>query len=111
MHISPWPKKIGIDEHFFKRNLRSVDRERQFVTMVVDQKNKKLKEVINSRRGDELEAALAYIPGRENVEWASIDMSDFIEVSFVASFQTRPSSPTAASPMLASKASTARQSS
>jgi transposase len=85
MHVSPWPKKVGIDEHFFKRNLRSNDRERQFVTMVVDQKNHRLKEVVNSRKGDELEAALAHIPERENVEWVSIDMSDSYR-SFVRRF-------------------------
>jgi transposase len=85
MHVHPWPTKVGIDEHFFKRNLRSNDRERQFVTMLVDQRNGRLMEVVNSRKGDELEAALAYIPGRENVQWVSLDMSDSYR-SFVRRF-------------------------
>src|SRR5690606_26587764 len=32
-----WPNKIGIDEHFFRRN-KSLD-ERQFVSMIVDHSN------------------------------------------------------------------------
>lgn len=74
MHLYPWPTRIGIDEHLFKHepklNLR------RFVTMVVDHKNKRLMEVVHGKAADELAAALAHIPGRENVQWVALDMSD-----------------------------------
>lgn len=71
--LYPWPTKVGIDEHFFRRGK---DGFRDFVTVVVDQKNHRLMEVADGRTGAELEAALAYIPGRENVRTVTIDMSD-----------------------------------
>jgi transposase len=71
--LYPWPPKLGIDEHFFRRGK---DGFRDFVTVVVDQKNHRLMEVVNGRTGAELEAALADIPGRENVRTVTIDMSD-----------------------------------
>jgi len=69
----PWPVKIGIDEHFFRRGN---DGFRDFVSMIVDQKNHRLMEVVEGRTGAELEAALAHIPGRHNVRVAAIDMCD-----------------------------------
>ena len=60
--LYPWPTKVGIDEHFFRRGK---DGFRDFVTVVVE-----------GRTGLELEAALAHIPGRENVRTVAIDMSD-----------------------------------
>ena len=71
--LYPWPSKVGIDEHFFRRGK---DGFRNFVTVVVDQKNHRLMEVVEGRTGPELEAALAHIPGRENVRTVAIDMSD-----------------------------------
>ncbi len=81
--LYPWPTKIGIDEHLFKHepklNLR------RFVTMVVDHKNKRLLEVVHGKSGDDLRAALDHIPGRENVQWVALDMSDAYR-SFARSF-------------------------
>lgn len=74
----PWPKKIGIDEHGFKRSER-------FVTMIVDHDNKRLREVVAGKTGASLEHALSSIPGRENVELVSLDMSDSYK-SFVKNF-------------------------
>jgi transposase len=71
--LYPWPVKVGIDEHFFRRGKQGF---RDFVTVVVDQKNHRLMEVVEGRTGAELESALAYIPGRENVRTVAIDMSD-----------------------------------
>jgi len=71
--LYPWPPRIGIDEHFFRRGKAGF---RDFVTVVVDQKNHRLMEVAEGRTGPELEAALAHIPGRENVQVVAIDMSD-----------------------------------
>lgn len=81
--LYPWPTKIGIDEHLFKHepklNLR------RFVTMVVDHKNKRLLEVVHGKSADDLRAALDHIPGRENVQWIALDMSDAYR-SFARSF-------------------------
>lgn len=72
-HLYPWPTKIGIDEHFFRRGK---DGFRDFVTVIVDQKNRRLMEVVEGRTGDELYAALERIPNRENVRTVALDMSD-----------------------------------
>jgi transposase len=69
-----WPNKIGIDEHFFRRN-KSLD-EREFVSMIVDHTNHRLMEVVNSKRSNDLQVALAHIPGRENVRFVALDLCD-----------------------------------
>lgn len=71
--LYPWPSKVGIDEHFFRRGKQGF---RDFVTVIVDQKNHRVMEVVEGRTGGELEAALHEIPGRENVRTVAIDMSD-----------------------------------
>jgi transposase len=80
--IYPWPTRIGIDEHFFRRGK---DGFRDFVSVIVDQKNHRLMEVVHGRTGAELEAALAHITGRENVRSVAIDMCDPFK-SFAKSF-------------------------
>ena len=80
--LYPWPPKIGIDEHFFRRGKFGF---RDFVSVIVDHKNHRLMEVVDGRTGPELEAALSYIPGRENVRSVAIDMSDTYK-SFVRRF-------------------------
>ncbi len=69
----PWPTTIGIDEHSFVKNKERGHRE--FVTMVVDYNNRRLKEVLPTRVSGQLQHALAYIPGRENVKNVCIDLS------------------------------------
>lgn len=81
--LHPWPAKIGIDEHLFKHDFRLA--QRRFVTMIVDHKNKRLMELVEGKTASELRAALEYIPGRENVRWVSLDMSDSYR-SIVRSF-------------------------
>jgi transposase len=71
---NPWPKTVGIDEHFFRRN--PVFGVRDFVSVIVDFKARRLMEVVEGRRGIDLEAALAYVPGRENVRWVVLDLCD-----------------------------------
>jgi transposase len=73
-HLYPWPDVIGLDEHFFRRNKQH--RTRDFVSMIVDFRGKRLMEVVDGRTIAELEGALAYIPGRENVRLVALDMSD-----------------------------------
>lgn len=68
----PWPKTIGIDEHFFKRCRNYGGRE--FCSIIVDYKNKRPFELVLGRSGPELRAALYKIPGRENVRWVNMDL-------------------------------------
>ena len=79
----PWPKTIGIDEHSFIRNKKYGHRE--FVTMIVDYKNKRLKEVVPGRTIGQLGASLEYIKGRENVTNVVMDLSTTYR-SFVTQF-------------------------
>ena len=72
--LYPWPKTIGIDEHFFKRNKKLGTRE--FASIVVDHKNKRVLELVQGKSVAELEAALAYIPGRQNVRFVTLDLCD-----------------------------------
>jgi transposase len=69
-----WPDKVGIDEHYFRRN-KSLD-EREFVTMIVDHRNHRVMEVVDGKRGDKLLAALSHIPGRDNVRFVALDLCD-----------------------------------
>jgi len=71
--LYPWPTRVGIDEHFFRRGK---DGFRYFVSVIVDQKNRRLMELVEGRTRAELEAALTDIPGRENVVSVAIDMCD-----------------------------------
>ena len=68
-----WPSVIGLDEHFFRRGPGGF---RQFVSMVVDYKNRRLFELVEGRTVAEMEAALSHIAGRENVRHVVIDMCD-----------------------------------
>jgi transposase len=72
--LYPWPVQVGIDEHLFKHDFRL--EQRRFVTMVVDHRNKRLMELVEGKSAAELIVALQHIPGRENVRWVTLDMSD-----------------------------------
>jgi len=70
-----WPETLGIDEHNFRR-VRGRHGYRQFVTMMVDYKNKKLFELAPTKTNNDLQEYLRAIPGRGNVKKAIIDMCD-----------------------------------
>ena len=71
--LYPWPAVIGLDEHYFRRGRGGF---REFVSMVVDYKNRRLMELAEGRTVAQLEAQLGYIPGRENVRFVVLDMCD-----------------------------------
>lgn len=81
---APWPSMIGIDEHSYGKNKQT--RSTQFVTSIVNHGKGKLFEVVIGKSQAELEVATHHIPGRENVQWATIDMCDpyrnFIKSNF-----------------------------
>lgn len=72
--LYPWPEVVGLDEHCFGRKKPLSPRD--FASMVVDIKNHRLFEVVDGRTIQQLETALANIDGRENVRFATLDMSD-----------------------------------
>ena len=69
----PWPKTIGIDEHSFCRNKKYGHKE--FATIVVDYNNRRVRELIPGRVSGQVQAALKYIPGRNNVKNVVMDLS------------------------------------
>lgn len=69
---SPWPKAVGIDEHFFtRRNGYS-----EFFTVFVDLKNHRVREAVLGRSPKDILHKLTHIQGPENVAWAVIDLSE-----------------------------------
>lgn len=68
----PWPKSIGIDEHFFARRRGYPE----FATVFTDNVNRRLREVAHGKIIGDLEAQLKHIPGRENVREVALDLSD-----------------------------------
>jgi len=77
----PWPRTIGIDEHFFSRSKGY----REFATVLVDYNNKRVRELVLGRGSGDLRQALQHIPGRENVKNVALDLSDSYK-SFVKDF-------------------------
>ena len=69
-----WPESIGIDEHGVGKNHEN--HSRAFVSLIVNHDRKKVMEVAFGRSSGELEMRLAHIPGRENVRFVTLDMSD-----------------------------------
>jgi len=76
--LYPWPKVLGkvlgMDEHFFRRSPAFGFRE--FVSVPVDSKGRRLMAVVKGKSSVELEHDLAPIPGRSNVQYVVTDMSD-----------------------------------
>jgi hypothetical protein len=67
---------LGNHGRFASSEIRGPRGFRQFVSMVVDFKNRRLFELVEGRTVAELEAQLASIPGRENVRFAVMDVCD-----------------------------------
>lgn len=69
---SPWPKVIGIDEHFFTRRKGFSE----FFTVFVDMKGHRVREAVLGRTARDVQPQISHIQGAENVMWAVIDMSE-----------------------------------
>ena len=69
----PWPRTVGIDEHSFCRNKKYGHKE--FATILVDYNNKRVRELVPGRTSAQVQASLAYIPGRSNVKNVVMDLS------------------------------------
>ena len=69
-----WPEVVGLDEHSFGRRKPLCPRD--FVSMVVDVRGRRLFELVDGRTIEKLETSLAHLDGRENVRLVALDMSD-----------------------------------
>ena len=69
----PWPRTLGIDEHKFKKCPKYGYP--IYATNIVDHKNKKVFDLVEGRTTPELKNALKHIPGRQNVNIVSMDLS------------------------------------
>ena len=81
--LYPWPRVVGIDEHFFRHH--PLYGHREFVSVLVDFGGRRLMEVVHGKSSADLRAALDYIPGRFGVRYVVMDMSDGYR-SFVREF-------------------------
>jgi transposase len=70
----PWTKTIGIDEHAFKK--ATFGSHTQFVTMIVDYDNRRVRELCEGKTAASLSEQLAHIKGRENVQNVVLDLCD-----------------------------------
>lgn len=68
-----WPPVIGIDEHYFGRAKGGWQ---EWVTFIINHRTKKAFEAVKGRSFEELNAALGHLPGRENVRFVTMDLSD-----------------------------------
>src|SRR4051812_34561142 len=67
----PWPKVVGIDEHFFGNR----DDSREYFTIFTDFKGHRVREAVLGKKVDLVETKVDHIAGAENVLWAVIDFS------------------------------------
>jgi transposase len=70
----PWGTTIGIDEHSWRKCRK--EKITQFVSLIVDYDRDRIGEVVNGKTVQAMKDHLEYIPGRERVERAVIDMCD-----------------------------------
>jgi transposase len=67
-----WPKRIGMDEHFFRRYMGHTE----FGTLFTDLKNRRAKEICHGKSVNQLEEQLKDKQGRENVRVVCMDMCE-----------------------------------
>jgi transposase len=69
---NPWPKVVGVDEHFFSRRKGYSE----FFTIFTDLKGHRVREAVHGRSKSEVLGKVKHIAGRENVEWVVQDLSE-----------------------------------
>lgn len=81
---NPWPTRVGIDEHSFRRN--KLTGEVEYVTVFVDHINRKMRMIVLGRDKLTLLQAIKDTRGVENVQAVSIDLSgsyrEFVKEAF-----------------------------
>lgn len=81
---NPWPSRLGIDEHSFKKNKRTGETE--YVTVFVDHINRKMRMIVLGRCKTDLLQAIRGIKDADKVQAVSIDLSngfrEFVKEAF-----------------------------
>lgn len=70
----PWPEKIGIDEHSFRRD--PVYKRTEYSTIVVDHVGDRVYELLQGKQASELFEKLKDRPGAERVKHVTMDLSE-----------------------------------
>jgi transposase len=68
---APWPRVLGLDEHFFRRNRFGAE----FTTVFTDVGRRKMFEMALSKNNSALIDQTSHIQGRENVELVVMDLA------------------------------------
>lgn len=68
----PWPRSVGVDEHFFSRSKGFTE----FTTVFSDLTKSRLRDAVRGKDKRSVLEQVRHIEGREHVRWAVIDMSD-----------------------------------
>lgn len=68
----PLPEKIGIDEHSLRKPKYQAT---EYCSIIVDHKNKKVYDLLDTRESSGVAGFLEKCKGRENVKWVSMDFS------------------------------------
>lgn len=71
----PWGKRLGIDEHTWRKR-RGGKRQTEFASLIVDYDKNRIAELVNGKTVQNLKDHVDYIPGRERVQDVVIDMCD-----------------------------------
>lgn len=71
-YSNPWPRIVGVDEHFFSRRKGYSE----YFTIFTDLKGHRVREAVHGRSKSEVLEKVAHIKGRENVEWVVQDLSE-----------------------------------
>jgi transposase len=70
----PWPQKIGIDEHSFRRH--PLYRRTEYSTILVDHDHHRVYELLQGKQSSELFNRLKDVPGAERVKHVTMDLSE-----------------------------------
>lgn len=70
----PWPEKLGIDEHSFRRH--PLYRRTEYSTILVDHDHHRVYELLQGKQSSELFDRLKHYPGAERVRHVTMDLSE-----------------------------------
>lgn len=70
----PWPERIGIDEHSFRRH--PLYRRTEYSTIIVDHDHDRVYELLQGKRSSDLFDQLKVIPGADRVRHVTLDLSE-----------------------------------
>ena len=70
----PWPEKLGIDEHSFRKH--PIYRRTEYSTILVDHDHHRVYELLQGKQSSDLFARLKDYPGADRVRHVTMDLSE-----------------------------------